>query len=154
EKIRELAHQINARRKHELDARALDEVHEENRKLDQLKNRFLPNYGEGNGGPGGGGAGPGGGGGGGGVVWGNEPEALEYSIPEVGIHIGKGVAVPLRWLLGMSVRDATGHPVMATIEWFTSDAHVAAVGRDGVLEARDKGDCQVWARVKGTSIES
>jgi len=50
EKIRELAHQINARRKQELDEKALDEVQEENRKLDEFKNRFLPNQGEGDGG--------------------------------------------------------------------------------------------------------
>lgn len=154
ERIRELAQQINARRKEELDERALDEVHEENRRLDEFKNRFLPNYGEGNGGPGKGGAGPGGGGGGGAVEWGTDPDALEYSIPEGGIHVGKGISVPLRWLLEVSVKDTTGRPVRATIEWSTSDSRVAAISRDGVLEARDKGICEVSARVKGTGVES
>jgi hypothetical protein len=54
----------------------------------------------------------------------------------------------------MTVRDATGHPVRASIEWFTSDAHVAAVSGESLLEARDKGNCEVWARVKGTGIVS
>ena len=41
-KIKDVAHQINAGRQERLDERALDEVHEENRKLDEFKNRFLP----------------------------------------------------------------------------------------------------------------
>jgi hypothetical protein len=56
--------------------------------------------------------------------------------------------------LEVSVRDSTGRPVRATVEWVTSDAHVAAVSRDGVLEAKDKGTCEVWACVRGTGIES
>src|SRR5918999_1155268 len=44
-KIRELAKQINAKRQEMLDERALDQVHEENRKLDEFKNHFLPNLG-------------------------------------------------------------------------------------------------------------
>ena len=58
EKIRELARQINDRHKEQLDERSLDEVHEENRKLDEFKNRFLPNIGDGNGARGKSGAGP------------------------------------------------------------------------------------------------
>lgn len=155
EKIREVAQQINARRKEDLDDKALDEVYEENRKLDEFKNQFLPSSGEGDGGPDRGGRGPGGGGGGGGTCdWGTEPESLDYSIPEAGIDVGKGVTVPLRWLLEMSVRDANGRPVRSTIEWLTSDTRVAALSRDGTLETREKGDCEVWARVKGTRIES
>jgi hypothetical protein len=52
EKIRLLAHEINAKRRQELDDKALDQVHEENRKLDEFKNRFLPSFGEGDGGDG------------------------------------------------------------------------------------------------------
>lgn len=151
EKIRELAHQINARRKQELDERALDEVHEENRKLDDFKNQFLPTQGAGER--------PG-------TVgvppppppppreWGKVPDALEYSIPEGGVHIGSGISVPLRPLLNVSVKDATGRPVRVTIEWLTSDRHVADVSRDGTLQAKEKGDCEVWFRVKGIALES
>jgi len=151
ERIRELAQQINARRKQELDERSLDEVHEENRKLDEFKNRFLPNWdGVGKEGPPDRPRtphpGP--------VEWGSEPDALEYSVPEGGVHLGKGVSVPLRWLLNASVRDATGRPVRATIEWLTTDVHVVAVSGDGILEGKEKGDCEVWVRVKGTQIES
>ena len=60
EKIKELAHQINVLRQEKLDDRALDRVHEENQKLDELKNRFLPNDNDpGSGGIGTDGSGPG-----------------------------------------------------------------------------------------------
>jgi hypothetical protein len=157
EKIRELAHQINAKRKRELDEQALDQVHEENRMLDTFKNRFLPNYGEGNGGSGAGsGAGPrgGGGGGGGGTEWGTEAEALEYSIPAEGLHLGKGVSVALRTVLEASVRDANGRPVRASIEWLTSDSHIAEIVREDTLVAKEKGVCEIWACVRGTGIQS
>jgi hypothetical protein len=109
EKIRELAQKINVQRRTELDDRALDEVQEENRTLDEFKNRFLPNIAEGSGAEGTGGEGPRHRNGGGGADWGTEPEAIDYSMPEAGIHAGKGVVVPLRPLLEMSVRDAKGH---------------------------------------------
>jgi hypothetical protein len=151
EKIRDLAHQINARRKQELDERALDEVHEENRKLDEFKNQFLPSYGAGEA-PGGEDLqpppphpSP---------ERGTVPETLELTVPESGVHIGKGVTVALRPFLAVSIKDAKGHPVRGTIEWSTSDRHVASVSRDGVLEAKEKGACEVWLRVKNTSIES
>jgi hypothetical protein len=154
EKIRELAHQINAKRKRELDEEALDQVHEENQMLDTFKNRFLPNFGEGNGGPGPGpGAGPGGGGGGG-TEWGTEAEALDYSIPEGGLHLGIGISVPLRALLQAKVRDANGRPVKAIIEWHSSDNHIADVVREDILVAKEKGTCEIWGCVKGTTIQS
>jgi hypothetical protein len=154
ERIKEIARQINVRRQEKLDERALDEVHEENRKLDEFKNRFLPNYGEGNGGSGEGGAGPRGGGGGGPVEWGTVADEVVYAVAEGGIHIGKGLAVALRPLLEVRVRDSHGRPVRAGLEWFTSDHHTAAVSVDGTLEGKEKGSCEVWVRVKGTTIES
>ncbi len=131
-------------------------MHEENQKLDQFKNRFLPSFGEGNGGDGDGtgegrrkrtrdGKGP--------VEWGTEPEVLNYEIPEQGLQIGKGILVSLRAILSASVRDRRGRPVHATIEWLSSDAHVATFAKGDKLDAYSKGACQVWARVKGTKIE-
>lgn len=158
EKIRELAHQINARRQEKLDDRVLDEVHEENRKLDDLKNRFLPySSDEGNGGAGTGqsrGSGGGGGGGGGGTEWGTDPDELLYSVPQGGIDIGKDLSIVLRSMLDVSVRDSAGRPVRAVLEWFTSDRHTANVSPDSTLEAKEKGVCEIWVRVKGTNIES
>jgi hypothetical protein len=157
EKIKEVAHQINARRQEKLDDRALDEVHEENRKLDELKNRFLPNAeDEGNGGAGTKGSGGGirVGGGGGPTKWGTIPEELGYAVVDGGIDIGEGVSVVLRAMLEVSVRDAKGLPVRAALEWFTSDRQIVSVLPDSTLTAKEKGVCEIWIRVKGTSIES
>lgn len=154
EKIRDLARQINDRRKEELDEKSLDEVHEENRKLDEFKNRFLPNLGEGSGGRGKQGLGPEDHPGPGPIEWGTVPEAIEYSVPDEGIHVAKGITMSLRQFLEASVRDALGRPVRCSIDWSTSEAHIATVTRDGRLSAREKGTCEVWARVKGTTIET
>ncbi len=154
ERIRELARQINDRRKEELDERSLDEVYEENRKLDEFKNRFLPNMGEGSGARGKDGIGPDVHTGPGPIEWGTLPDIIEYFVPEEGIHVARGVMVSLRPFLEASVRDPHGHPVRATIDWFTSDAHIAAVSRDGKLEAKGKGICEIWAGVRGTTIET
>ncbi len=122
EKVREIAQQINAKRQQKLDEVALDHVHEENRKLNEFKNQFLPSHGEGNGAPGGEGYGPRTPGGGGGLVeWGTVPDALEHSAAEGGLYIGNGVAVSLRSLWNVNVRDARGRPVRAALEWMTSD---------------------------------
>ena len=155
EKIRALAHEINARRRQELDDKALDQVHEENQKLDEFKNRFLPSFGEGNGGDGDGKGegrrkrtrdhGP--------VEWGTEPEVLNYEVPEQGLQIGKGISVSLRSILSVKVRDRKGRPVHATIEWLSSDPHVAGFAKSDKLDTLANGTCQVWARVKGTKIE-
>ena len=48
EAMRELAGSINDRRRRELDQQALDEMHAENRVLNDFKNRFLPGNGAGN----------------------------------------------------------------------------------------------------------
>jgi hypothetical protein len=152
EKIKEVSHQINARRQEKLDERHLDEVHEENRKLDEFKNRFLPNYGEGNGGAGQEGTGPGGGGGGGATEWGEIPDELVFTVPEDGIQIGKGLSVAIRPILKVSVRDVNGRPVRIGLEWFTSDHHIAGISADGTLDAKEKGSCEIWVRVSGTNI--
>lgn len=51
-KLRALAPEINARPRKELDDKALDQVQQENKKLDEFKNRFLPSFGEAGGGDG------------------------------------------------------------------------------------------------------
>jgi len=156
EKIRLLAHEINARRRQELDDKALDEVQEENRRLDKFKNRFLPSFGEGDGGDGEGegsgprkpvrrGPRP--------VNWGTIPEVLDYQVPEHGLNLGKGISVSVCPLLCPSVRDTKGRPVRATVEWLSSDAQVASFSKGNALVAHAKGTCEIWGRIKGTKIE-
>jgi hypothetical protein len=155
EKIRALATEINARRRQELDDKALDQVHKENRKLDEFKNKFLPSFGEGGGGDGeGNGAGPrrpvrqgpqp--------VTWGTEPEVVDYEMQA--LNVGKGITVGVRAILNPSVRDGKGRPVRAAaIEWLTSDSRVASFVKRDKLVAHVKGTCEIWARVAGTKIE-
>jgi hypothetical protein len=157
EKIRLLAHEINARRRKELDDKALDQVQQENKKLDEFKNRFLPSFGEGGGGDGEG-KGPGRGrtirvsprp-----VTWGTEPEVLDYEVPKEGLNLGKGISVGVRGILTPSVRDRKGRPVRgAVVEWLTSDSRVATFGKADTLTAHEKGTCELWAQVRGTKIE-
>lgn len=157
EHIRVLAHEINSRRRRELDDKALDEVREENRRLDEFKNQFLPSSGDGDGGDGEGkGNGPqkpgprpprpq--------VKWGTDPDALEYRVPEQGLNIGKGISIGVSSILNPSVRDRKGRPVRAVVEWLTSDPQVARFSKGSTLAAHTKGTCEVWARIKGTNIE-
>lgn len=154
QKIRELAQKINATRQEKQDEHELDEVFRENQKLDEFKNRFLPEYGDGSGGTGNSGDGPPRGGGGGPVKWGYVPDAIDFSVWDEGLHLGKGLTIPLRALFNVSVRDVKNLPVKATIEWFTSDPKIASMSDDGVLEARGKGNCQVWMQVKNTTIKT
>jgi hypothetical protein len=44
--------------------------------------------------------------------------------------------------------------VRASLEWFSSDRHTVSVLPDSTLEAKEKGTCEIWVRVKGTDIES
>ena len=157
EKIRALAHEINARRRKELDDKSMDEVQKENERLDEYKNRFLPSFGEGGGGDGEGkgpgrephvrvGPQP--------VTWGTEPKVLDYAVPDAGLNLGKGIRVGLRAILSPSVRDRKDRPVRgAVIEWQTSDPHVASFAKGDALIANAKGTCEVWGRIKGTKIE-
>lgn len=154
QRIRELAQKINVRRQEKQDERELDEVFRENQKLDEFKNRFLPEYGDGDGGSGTKGKGPRRGGGGGTTQWGTDADSIDFSVWEDGLQLGKGLSVPLRSLLGVSVRDDKGRPVRALVEWFTSDPKTAAVSKDGVLEAKQKGRCELWMQVKGTAIKT
>lgn len=152
EKIRELAKKINDLRRQELDERSLDEVHEENRKLDAFKNDYLP-------------AGQGGSG------QADEEEEnrkrrkrntkqksgqpfeLEYSVPEGGIQLGAGVSAHLAYQLAVCVLDESDRVTRAELEWFTSDPRVVRIEGD-FLHALGKGKCDVWVRVRGTDLAS
>lgn len=154
EKINELAKKINELRREELDQKALDEVHQENQKLDSFKNSFLP-QGVGDSGTGDDGQD------------GNKqtrttnkqpkpgaPATLEYSIPGDGLHVGLGVEIQLAYHLGVRVLDDKGRPVPSVqLEWSTSDLKVGVV-HGQALEGVSKGKCDVWVRVKGTELES
>jgi len=155
DKIKILSKKITDLRSEELDQKGLDEVHQENQKLDAFKNTFLPQGAGGDSGSGDDGDG------------GNrhrrssskqaKPGAsatLEYAVPDDGLHVGLGVEVQLGYHLGVRVLDDKGRSVpSARLEWFCSDTKVASVA-GSALEGVGKGKCDVWVRVKGTSLES
>jgi hypothetical protein len=152
-RIRQVARRISAKRQERLDKRALDEVHEENRKLDQFKNQFLPHY-EGDGRAGGGGDDPGRGGGGGAKEWGTVPEVLQHSAEAKELVVANGLVAPVRPLLKPSVRDMRGRPVRARLQWRSSNPRVASISPTGELNARAKGTCEAKVSVKGTDLQA
>jgi len=159
EKIRSLAKEISDRRRHEQDQQSLDEVHEENRKLDDFKNRFLPSGGPaGDGGIGEGGKGP---------KDKDEPPAniREYGeVPETivlgwdatqTLRIGRGVKLRIDSLLRPKVLDRTGRLVpRAKIDWYSDDRHVTQIENGDFVAAIGRGTTEIWAQVKGTPIQS
>ena len=154
EKIKELAREINERRREDLDERSLDEVQEENRKLDEFKNQFLSSDGAGDGGPGENGDGPGN------PPppspdYGTEPDSIELVVPDPALRVGLGVELHLKRILAAQVKDVLGRTVpTAELEWHTDDLHVVGIENGGLLIPKSKGTTRIWAQVVGDSIES
>jgi hypothetical protein len=152
EKIRELAKQITDRRRHEQDQESLDQVHEENKLLNDFKNQFLPNgdYGrQGGGGPSSPPSPPP-------PEFGEVPEVIELSwdVSET-LRIGKGVILNLATMLHPHVRDVMGRIVpKLELEWCAGDRHVVTFERGSQVKAMGKGTTEIWARVKDTTVES
>lgn len=156
EELRAVAKQITDKRRAELDDKTLDEVHEENRRLDRFKNRFLPSEGEDRGeGREGKGAGAGGRAA---EVRADivETEAVPAKVDlafsgEV-LRVGRGVAIDLADVLGPRVRDAQGNPVQADVTWHLDGPAARAEGSE--LSGVECGRATVWAAVEGTAAES
>lgn len=158
EKLRELANQISAKNRVELDEKELDAVHCENQKLDQWKNQFLPTNGQqGEGGLEGDGPGskrprqrnP--------TKWGTAPVAIDIEHANETLKVGKGVSLPIDWFLQPHVIDADGLPVRGSdLIWCCDNPHVAGFPnpKERRLVAKQKGQCSVWLQIKGTPIQS
>jgi hypothetical protein len=158
EKIRDIAKRINDQRRREQDQEALDEVHQENRVLDNFKNRFLPSGGPGGGGgPGDGKTGP--------RKRKTHPHTLEFGkVPDTidldwetteTLRIGKGAILHLSAIVDPEVLDAAGKLVpRAELEWDSGDRHVVKFEEGDLLKATGKGITEIWVRVKGTTIQS
>jgi hypothetical protein len=151
EKLREVANEINARRRHEMDEEALDQVHRENQELDRWKNQFLVADSSA-------------------IVaqrgqreapqpwqWGTVPFSVEIQHANELLRVGKGVRLPVSWLLKPVVRDSSGRPVRGQqLIWISEDPKTAAFPDPdvGELAAVAKGTCRVRAKVKGYVVES
>jgi hypothetical protein len=155
--IKALAKDISERRREDLDERALDEVHDENKKLDQFKNRFLSEDGHGSGGHGEDEDGgpppppppppP--------IDYGTEPDSIELVVPDPALRLGVGVPVHASRVLSARVQDVLGRTVpRAELEWVTDDPRVASFREGDTLVGKTKGQTTIWAKVKGEDIES
>jgi hypothetical protein len=156
--IRDIAKRINDQRRHEQDQQELDKVHEENRILDNFKNRFLPS-----GGPGGDG-GPGDDKKGikrrrthrGSIDFGEVPDIIEldWEATET-LRIGREVSLHLDPILDPQVLDAAGKLVhRVELEWCSGNRYVARFDEGDLLTATGKGTTELWLSVKGTPIRS
>jgi len=157
EKLKELARQINERRRHKQDSEELDEVQKENKLLDIFKNKFMPADGfGGDGDRGGNGAGPNPPGPSVCPVYGEIPHVIEIGWPEDKImRVGKGVPIRLLSILKTRVRDEHGLIVPSVkLEWISDNEQIARSDDDGVLHGRHGGTCNIHARIPGTKIRS
>lgn len=155
EKIREVAKRISDQKRKTLDDRALDEVQQENAKLDEFKNKFLPS----DDGTGGGGAGNSGGRRGRTreVHWGTTADHIDLSLPQGEFRLASGLQLHLRHFLAASVMDAEGNPVRESLAWHSSDPTVARFTSGDLLIAKGKGIAEIWASVnvgRGQTLES
>ena len=157
DRIRELAKEINDRRRQALDEKTLDEVQRENRILDRFKNQFLASVG-----PSGPGASTGGGGG---KQSSDSPSDRDYGIDPESIllqweserilRIGRGVAMHAEAIFRPRILDPDGRYVpSAELDWFTKDRHVFEFSDSDLGRAIGKGGTFIWCRVRGTSIQS
>lgn len=155
DKIKELAREISERRREDLDEQSLDEVHEENRKLDEFKNRFLAEGGGGDGGAGEDGDGPE-------ETFplppqdqGTDPDTIELTVPDPTMKVGLGVELHLARVLSVRVKDPEGRTVRGCkLDWHSADPAIASFDDSGLLTARRAGRTEVWAVVEGGEIES
>jgi hypothetical protein len=158
ERLRELATEINATRRHELDQKGLEAVQRENQRLDQWKNQFLPTGGE---------AGQGGidGNGPGGkhtrvrppTKYGDIPAAIDIEHANDTLKVGRSVALPVDWFLKPFVRDKDNLPIRnPDLIWISDDPHVVDFPnpKEGRFVAKSKGHCSIRLKLKGTSMES
>lgn len=159
DRIREVASRISSLMRQGQDEETLDEIQEENQKLDQWKNRFLVFEGEG----GTGGDGEDGSGGAhrrkkaSNVDWGQKPNYISFGTTKRQFRLGKDVSVHLQPLLTPVVRDELGRPVgAAVVEYVSNDLNILAFTEDDTDEVMglSKGSSSVRVRVKGTSVVS
>jgi hypothetical protein len=157
EKLRELANEIHATRRHERDQKGLEAIQRDNQRLDRWKNQFLPNGHIGEGGVKGNGTGgedhdptpP--------RKYGDVPAAIEIEHSNDTLKVGKGVVLPVDWFLKPSVRDKENLPCRnADLIWTSDDPHIVDFvnPKEGRFVAKAKGQCSIRVKVKGTSFES
>ena len=81
---------------------------------------------------------------------------LSSSWPEDQVlQVGKGVPVRLATILRAHVRDEQDRIVPGVdLDWVVDDLQVVRLEGGGVLRGRRSGICSIYAKVRGTSIQS
>lgn len=163
--IRELAKRIHEQRRHDLDQQQLDEVQRENQKLDDFKNRFLPEgMNASGGGPNSGDDGSGDADGPGGPPPPPPPPPRRGKVPaaiDVGwdtgtiLRLGREIELHFRPLIRPNVRDINGWTVPnVKLSWHTSDRRVIEFIDGDLAKGVGKGTATIWVEIVGTEMRS
>lgn len=152
EKIKHLAQKIYELRKQKLSKSTLDEIFNDNKFLNDLKNEFLPEGGEF-------GFESGEGEGDGkkkktpkGVKWGVKAAKIEVSTYR--LSMARGFTINLAPILNPTVKDKEGKPVRTDLTWSTDNKDLLELSKNGDCKALDKGICKLWVSVAGTMIKT
>jgi hypothetical protein len=152
EKITYLAQKIYELRKQKLSESTLNEISQDNKFLNDLKNEFLPEGGEfsfelgdeeGNGKekrthkP---------------VEWGAKAAKIEVGTYK--LSIARGFAINLTPILNPTVKDKQGKPVRADLVWSTDNKDILKLSKNGDCEALDKGTCKLWVSVAEKMVKT
>lgn len=141
EKIKEIAKKINDLRKQKLNESALDEIQQDNKYLNEIKNEFLPSGGEfdfaslTNGDSGkknkkkik--------------IDWGKQANSIK--VTSYSLKIARGFKLDLTAVLKPTVRDAQNKPVPAKVKWITDNKNILELDEDGNCFAKEKGKCKI-----------
>lgn len=157
EKIKELAKEINEKRRHKQDTAELDLVQKENAMLNKFKNKFITDdsFSGGDGNIGDSVKGPRKRRGGPPPEYGKVPAVIELDLPGDGkLKLGLGVAIHLPSILNVHVRDEMGRIVPgADLEWIPENEQICRIENNNLI-ARRKGSTSIVANVIGTTIVS
>lgn len=152
EKIKHLAQKIYELRKQKLSESTLDEIFNDNKFLNDLKNEFLPEGGEF-------GFESGDGGGNGKdkktriqVKWGSKAAKIEVSTYK--LSMTRGFTINLAPILGPTVKDKEEKPVRADLIWSTDNKNILELSKNGDCKALGKGTCKLWVSVAGTMVKT
>ncbi|MBI2176682.1 hypothetical protein HYU40_05055 [Candidatus Woesearchaeota archaeon] len=153
ENIRALARKINETRMMEQDENILDDIHKDNKFLNEIKNEFMPEEGQidlssilGNEA--------------GGkkkkkghqIDWGKIVDRINLSTYQ--IKCATGFKTNIVSIVKAVAKDFNDKPVITTIHWKSNDCKILNVTPEGDLEALSKGKCTAYAYIEGSNISS
>lgn len=149
EHIKTLARKINETRVMQQDEEILDDIHQDNKFLNDLKNEFMPEEGQvdlssifGNE-AGGKKKKPGHK-----IDWGKIVDRVNLST--YNLKCAKGFKTNIVSVVKAIAKDINDKPVLTNIEWKSDNSRILSISQEGDLEALSKGKCKMYAYIKGT----